>query len=57
MSYIIEPMPLIPFLEESKIRLPRFQRKATWDKKQNFELVISVLSMVALIWSRVPPAR
>ena len=42
MSYIIEPMPLIPFLEESKIRLPRFQRKATWDKKQNFELVISV---------------
>ena len=42
MSYIIEPMPLISFLEESKLRLPRFQRKATWDKKQNFELAISV---------------
>lgn len=35
-------MPLISFLEESKLRLPRFQRKATWDKKQNFELAISV---------------
>lgn len=42
MSYIIEPMPLITFLEESKLKLPRFQRKPTWDKKQNFELVISV---------------
>lgn len=42
MSYIIEPMPLISFLEESNLRLPRFQRKATWDKKQNFELAISV---------------
>ena len=42
MSYIIEPMPLISFLEENKLRLPRFQRKATWDKKQNFELAISV---------------
>lgn len=42
MSYIIEPMPLISFLEDSKLRLPRFQRKATWDKKQNFELAISV---------------
>lgn len=42
MSYIIEPMPLISFLDESKLRLPRFQRKATWDKKQNFELVISI---------------
>lgn len=42
MGYIIEPMPLISFLEESKLRLPRFQRKATWDKKQNFELAISV---------------
>lgn len=42
MSYIIEPMPLISFLEESKLRLPRFQRRATWDKKQNFELAVSV---------------
>ena len=42
MSYIIEPMPLITFLDNSKFKLPRFQRKATWDKKQNFELCISV---------------
>lgn len=42
MSYIIEPLPLISFLDESKLRLPRFQRKATWDKKQNFELSISI---------------
>lgn len=42
MSYIIEPMPLISFLDESKLKLPRFQRKPTWDKKQNFELSISV---------------
>ena len=42
MSYIIEPIPMINFLDESKLKLPRFQRKATWDKKQNFELCISV---------------
>lgn len=42
MSYIIEPMPLISFLEENKLRLPRFQRRATWNKKQNFELAVSV---------------
>ena len=42
MSYIIEPMPLISFLEDNKLKLPRFQRKATWNKKQNFELAISV---------------
>jgi len=35
-------MPLISFLDESKLKLPRFQRKATWDKKQNFELAISI---------------
>ena len=42
MSYVIEPMSLISFLEEGKLRLPRFQRKATWGNKQNFELCISV---------------
>lgn len=42
MSYIIEPMPLITFLDEKKLKLPRFQRKVTWDKKQNFELAISI---------------
>lgn len=42
MSYIIEPMSLITFLDETKLKLPRFQRKSTWDKKQNFELAISI---------------
>ncbi|MDO4584475.1 MAG: DUF262 domain-containing protein [Planctomycetia bacterium] len=42
MSYIIEPMSLISFLDEGKLRLPRFQRKATWSNKQNFELSISI---------------
>ncbi len=42
MGYTIEPMPLISFLDENKMKLPRFQRKATWNKKQNFELCISV---------------
>ena len=42
MSYNIEPMELISFVEDNKLKLPRFQRKTTWDKKQNFELAISV---------------
>ncbi len=42
MSYIIQPLELISFVEDSNMKLPRFQRKATWDKKQNFELCISV---------------
>ena len=42
MSYTIEPMSIITFVEDSKMKLPRFQRKATWDSKQNFELCISI---------------
>lgn len=42
MSYSIEPMELITFVEDNKLKLPRFQRKSTWDKNQNFELAISV---------------
>ena len=42
MSYRIEPLSIISFLDENRMKLPRFQRKATWDKKQNFELAISV---------------
>lgn len=42
MGYRIEPLSIISFLDENRMRLPRFQRKATWDKKQNFELAISV---------------
>lgn len=42
MSYVIEPMTLLSFLDESNMKLPRFQRRATWTSKQNFELCISV---------------
>lgn len=42
MGYIIEPMQLTSFLKEN-LRLPRFQRKITWDKRRNFELAISIL--------------
>ena len=41
-SYVVEPMPLISFLNEPNIKLPRFQRRSAWNKKQNFELCISV---------------
>ncbi len=42
MGYTIEPMSLVNFLDGNQLKLPRFQRKATWDKKQNFELAVSV---------------
>lgn len=42
MGYRIEPLSITSFLDENKMKLPRFQRKATWGKKQNFELAISV---------------
>ncbi|WP_353099670.1 DUF262 domain-containing protein [Myroides odoratus] len=30
------------FVEDNSIKLPRFQRKQTWDDKKNFELCISI---------------
>ena len=42
MSYVIEPMGIKSFLDDNTIKYPRFQRKAVWKKKQNFELCISV---------------
>ena len=42
MSYIIEPISILSFVTDPSIKLPRFQRKATWVKEQNFELAISV---------------
>lgn len=42
MSYSIESEKLTVFLENNRIKLPRFQRKSTWDEKQKFELCISV---------------
>lgn len=42
MSYIIEPVSIHSFVTDPSIKLPRFQRKATWVKDQNFELAISI---------------
>ena len=42
MSYHIESGPLTGFLDNTAIKLPRFQRKASWDSDQCFELCISV---------------
>ena len=42
MAFLIEQISLTEFMREQKIKLPRFQRKATWDEKQNFQLCISV---------------
>ena len=42
MAFSIEPLPLISFLKEPKIKLPRFQRKATWKDDQKFQLCISI---------------
>jgi len=40
--YEIRPESITTFIEDRRIKLPRFQRKQTWDEKQNFELVISI---------------
>lgn len=42
MSYNIETRSVSEFVTDSKIKLPRFQRKSTWTAKQNFELAISI---------------
>lgn len=42
MSYNIETRQVSEFVKDNKIKLPRFQRKSTWDAKQNFELAISI---------------
>lgn len=40
--YTVKPLNVKSFIENRKIRLPRFQRKLTWDDKDNFKLCISV---------------
>ena len=40
--YKIGPMSIKTFVEDKKIKLPRFQRKKTWKVEQNFLLTISV---------------
>lgn len=42
MSYNIETRSVTEFVTDAKIKLPRFQRKSTWNAKQNFELAISI---------------
>ena len=40
--YEIRPESLKSFIEDTNIKLPRFQRKQTWDDKKNFQLCISI---------------
>lgn len=40
--YEIRPETVKTFITDRNIRLPRFQRKQTWDEKKNFELCISL---------------
>ncbi len=40
--YEIRPESIKTFVEDTSIKLPRFQRKQTWDDKKNFELCISI---------------
>lgn len=40
--YKIKPESVKAFITDRGIRLPRFQRKQTWDEKKNFQLCISV---------------
>lgn len=40
--YKIKPETAKSFIQDRDIRLPRFQRKQTWDEKKNFQLCISV---------------
>lgn len=40
--YEIRPESIITFINDRNIKLPRFQRKQTWDYKKNFQLCISL---------------
>lgn len=40
--YEIFPKSLKEFIEDPSIKLPRFQRKASWDYKKRFELALSI---------------
>lgn len=52
--YEIRPESIKTFIEDTSIKLPRFQRRQSWDAKKNFELCISVFKefpvCVFLIW-------
>lgn len=40
--YEIRPESIKTFIEDGSIKLPRFQRKQTWNEKKNFQLCISL---------------
>ena len=40
--YDIRPESVKTFISDKSIKLPRFQRKQTWDDKKNFQLCISI---------------
>lgn len=40
--YEIRPESIKTFITDRNVRLPRFQRKQTWDSKKNFQLCISL---------------
>jgi len=40
--YTIVPKTLKEFIEDASVKLPRFQRKATWNEKKRFELALSI---------------
>jgi hypothetical protein len=42
MGYQIKPVPIKLFIEDSSVKLPRFQRKQTWNEVKNFQLTISI---------------
>lgn len=46
--YEINSTPVIVFIKDRMIHLPRFQRKITWDEKDNFYLTISVFKQFPL---------
>ena len=47
--YEIRPESVKSFITDKNIRLPRFQRKQTWDEKKNFELCITYLKSTPLV--------
>lgn len=42
MMYEIRPESIKTFITDRNVKLPRFQRKQTWDEKKNFQLCISL---------------
>ena len=40
--YEIRPESIKTFITDRNVRLPRFQRKQTWNSKKNFQLCISL---------------